>query len=321
MNYIDYYQILGVSKSASAEEIRKAYRKLARKYHPDMNPGNKEAEKKFKEINEANTVLSDADKRKKYDTYGKDWEHADAFEQARRQQGSRSGRSGFGNGGSTRGQRFTVNGEEVDPDMFSDFFQNMFYEDADLFGTNSFRSNGRRTTTNNSNRKGVDFKTVLRLNLEDILNEQSHVLEVNGKKIRIKIPAGVETGQKIKVNGQGGDPNGNGTKGDLYIEFDINSHPVYNRQGNDLYATQNLNLYDAILGGDVSIDTLYGPIKVKLKPGTQSGTKVRIKGKGMPMYKSDNHGDLIITYQVVIPTTLSENEKEFFEKMRKNKSL
>ncbi len=315
MNYIDYYQILGVNKTASEEEIRKAYRKLARKYHPDVNPG-VDSERKFKELNEANTVLSDPEKRKKYDTYGKDWEHADAFEQAKaREQASGGGRGFARNGGRSGGQRFTVNGEEVDPEMFSDFFQTMFFDQEDIFGAGSRANAGKRS--NVSARRGVDYKSLLKLRLEDILQEQSHVLEVNGKKIRIKIPAGVETGQTIKVKGQGGDPQGAGAKGDLFIEFDIAAHPIFRRQGEDLYCNQSLDLYDALLGGEVNVNTLYGSVKVKVKPGTQPGTKIRLRGKGMPIYKSDSKGDLIVTYEVKIPTTLNQEEIEVFEKMRK----
>lgn len=310
MNFIDYYQLLGLNKSASADDIRKAYRKLARKYHPDVNPGNKEAERKFKEINEANTVLSDPERRKKYDLYGKDWENADAYEQARRQSGTRNG--GFRtNNGRPGSQRYTVNGEEVDPELFSDFFQSMFSDSEDLFG--------RRTTGKsgfNQSRKGPDFKTILHLDLEDIVKEQAHVLEVNLKKIRIKIPAGVESNQTIKVKGQGGDPIGSGVKGDLFIEFAINPHPIYQRKGPDIYLNHTISVYDAILGGEISIPSLYGKVKVIVKPGTQPGTKVRLKGKGLPVYKSSEVGDQIVIYNVLIPDNLTQEDKEIFKSMR-----
>ena len=311
MNFIDYYQVLGVGKTATSEEIRKAFRKLARKYHPDVNPGNKEAEKKFKEINEANTVLSDPDKRKKYDTYGKDWEHADAFSQARqRPQGN--GRTGFGNAGG-RGGRFTVNGEEVDPEYFSDFFQSMFFEQDDLFGGSAFNS-GR--SSKSTSPKGVDFKSVLKLRLEDVIKEESHILEVNGKKIRIKIPAGVENGQTIRVKGQGAvSPNGKAV-GDLFLEFEILPHPLFIRQGQDLYSNHSLDLYTAILGGDTDIKTLTGDVKVRVKPGTQPGTKIRLKGKGLPVYKSSQIGDLIVTYDIKIPQNLSPAQVEIFKKLK-----
>lgn len=309
MNFVDYYQVLGVSKSATPEEIRKAYRKLARKYHPDMNQGNKEAEKKFKEVNEANTVLSDPEKRKKYDTYGKDWEHADAFEQARRQQGA----NGRGNGRS-RQTRYTMDGEEVDPGMFSDFFQSMFFDQGDLFGSGSFRTSGG--TRQRSAPRGADYQSTLQLNLEDTLQEQSQVLDVNGKKIRIKIPAGVEHGQTIKVKGQGGQQSPGGPMGDLYLSFEIQPHARFKAEGRNLLASHDLDLYTAVLGGETDIRTLTGNVKVKVKAGTQPGSKIRLKGLGLPYYKSDQKGDLILTYQVRIPQSLSQKEEELFRKLR-----
>ena len=311
MNYIDYYQILGIAKSASAEEIRKAYRKMARKHHPDLNPGNKEAEKKFKEINEANTVLSDPEKRKKYDTYGKDWEHADAYEQAARQRGG----SASANGGRGRGSsRYTVDGNDVDPEFFSDFFQSMFFDQNDMFNGGRTANGGRRSTQQKSPR-GIDFKASLRLILEDIIVEESLVLEVNDKKIRLKIPAGVENGQTIKIKDQGSSQTPNGPKGDLYLQFEIPPHPIYRREGEHLYKEQNLDMLTAVLGGEASIDTLYGPVMVKVKAGTQSESKIRIKGKGMPVYKSDKKGDLIVTYHVVIPQALSQEEEQLYRKL------
>lgn len=313
MNYIDYYQLLGVNQSASADDIRKAYRKLARKYHPDVNPGNKEAEKKFKEINEANTVLSDPERRKKYDVYGKDWEHADAFEKAKRQSGSRSG--GFRSNNGRASQRFTVNGEEVDPDLFSDFFQNMFSDRDERFGPDSFRRTTNRTGAS-QNRKGPDYKTILHLDLEDVIHEKAHVLEVNHKKIRITIPAGVESGQIIKVKGQGGEVAGSGLKGDLFIEFAINPHPLYQRQGADIYMHHSISFFDAIIGGEISIPSLHGTVKVIVKPGTQPGTKVRLRGKGIPVYKSNTIGDQIVTYDVLIPNNLNQDEIDTLKKMK-----
>ncbi len=313
MNFIDYYQILGVNKTSTPEEIRKAYRKLARKYHPDVNPNNKEAERKFKEINEANTVLADPEKRKKYDTYGKDWEHADAFESANQRSGGH-----FRNNNSRReSSRFNSNrrGSPQDSEHFSDFFQSMFYDQDDLFGSESLRNSSRRSNASGASR-GVDYKSVLQLELKDILHEQAQVLDVNGKKIRIKIPAGVEHGQSVKIKGQGGEQSLGGPKGDLYIQFDILPQPEFKREGPDLYSNHSLDLYTAILGGETDINTLYGPVKVKVKPGAQNNTKVRLKGKGMPVYKSDRVGDLIVTYHILIPIDLKSQEIDLYKKLK-----
>ncbi len=308
MDYIDYYQKLGLAKDALAEDIRKAYRKLARKYHPDTNSGNKDAEKKFKEINEANTVLSDPIKRKKYDTYGKDWEHADAFEAARNQSG-RNSRNGQGRGFTQRNAKSKTG---TDQEYFSDFFQSMFFEEEDFLGNQPLR-NGRRTSAPS---RGVDFKSILQLELKDILTEQPHVLDVNGRKIRIKIPAGVENGQTVKIQGQGGEQVSGGPKGDLYIQFDIVTHPIFNRSGADLHATKIIDLYTAVLGGETNVPTLNGSVNVKVKPGTQHGLKVRLKGQGMPVYKSDRVGDLIVTYQIQIPNDLSSKELDLFNQLK-----
>lgn len=309
MAFVDYYHILGISKTASVEEIRKAYRKLARKYHPDVNSGNKDAEKKFKEINEANTVLSDPEKRKKYDTYGKDWEHAEAFEQARANQ-SKFTR----NNNRSRGARYTMNGEDVDPEMFSDFFQSMFFDQNEMFGGGSPNSgNGRRAR---EVPKGVDYRSVLKVNLEDTLKDQVQVLEVAGKKIRITIPAGIQNEQTIKIKGQGGQQTPGGPAGDLYINFEIAPHPKFKTEGHNLLSTFELDLYTAVLGGDVDIPTLTGNVKVKVKPGTQPGTKVRLKGLGVPHYKAEGRGDLIITYQIVLPQSLKDEEVVLFKKLK-----
>ncbi len=313
MAFVDYYQVLGVTKSATVEDIRKAYRKLARKHHPDVNSGNKDAEKKFKEINEANTVLSDPAKRKKYDTYGKDWEHADAFDQARANRPNNP-RNNSRSGGS----RYTMNGEEVDPEMFSDFFQSMFFDQNEMFGGGSFNPGGNRRSRENP--KGVDYRSVLKVNLEDTLKDQLQVLEIAGKKIRIKIPAGIQNDQSIKIKGQGGQQMAGGPTGDLFIHFEIAPHDKFKTEGHNLLGHYDLNLYTAILGGDIDIPALSGNVKFKVKPGTQPGSKVRLKGLGIPHYKSEGKGDLIITYQITIPQSLNDEELMLFKKLKEIRS-
>jgi len=290
MNFIDYYQKLGLKKGATEEEIKKAYRKLARKLHPDVNPTDKEANKKFQELNEANEVLSDPEKRKKYDQYGKDWQHSEQFEQARQ-----SGRRSAPNGG----QDFSGNFEGGD---FSDFFSSMFGG-----------SGGKR---NQAKYKGQDYNSELQLSLRDIYTTHQKTLTINGKSVRITIPAGTENGQVIKLKGYGAPGVNGGPDGDLFITFSIANDPRYKRQGNDLYVNETIGLYTAVLGGDVTIDTLSGKIKLKVKPETQNGTKTRLKEKGFPVYKKEGEfGDLYITYTIQIPTNLTEKEKALFTEL------
>lgn len=289
MEYVDYYKVLGLDKSASTDDVKKAYRKLARKYHPDLNPDNKEANKMFQQINEAHEVLSDPDKRKKYDQYGKDWQHAEQFEQ------QRSRRQYSGNGG----QDFEEGFGDSD---FSSFFESMF-------GRQEGRGRHARF-------KGQDLQAELQLNLEDIAQTHQRTLTVNGKNVRITIPAGVENGQKIRLKGYGG-PGANGSEaGDLFITFSIQNHPRFKRSGNDLHATEDLDLYTAILGGEKTVETLDGKIKVKIAPETQNGTRMRIRGKGLPVYKQDGQaGDLYLTFNILIPTKLSEQQRDLFKKL------
>ncbi len=314
MEYIDYYKVLGVKKDATESEIKKAYRKLARKYHPDINPNDQDAEKKFKEINEANQVLTDAENRKKYDKYGKDWKHADQFEQAgqRRQYGGYGqpgyGQPGYGQpGGGQGGGGFSGGGD------FSEFFESMFgggggssFGGGDPFGRSS------------RNYKGQDYNAALTLTLREVYNTEKRTITVNGKKIRLTIPAGVKDGQVIKITGYGGEGVNGGPKGDLYITFSIVNQTNFTIEGNNLYATEQLDLYKAVLGGEIIVDTFDGKVKLDVAPGTQSGTKVKLKGKGFPVYKKEgSFGDLYVTYRVNLPTDLSEKEKELFNELAK----
>ena len=293
MNFVDYYKILGLNKSASAKDVKDAYRKLARKYHPDLNPNNEDAKTNFQQINEANEVLSDPEKRKKYDQYGKDWQHADEFEKQQQQQSQSSGsRSGGGfSGGQSAGD-------------FSDFFESMFG------GSRSGR--GRQVKY-----RGEDYTTEIHLELIDAYKTHKQTLTVNGNNIRITIPAGVENGQIIKIAGHGGLGANGGPNGDLYITFSVANHPDIKRLGNNLYFTVDLDVYTAVLGGEITIDTLDGKVKLKVKPETQNGTKVKLKGKGFPAYKNEGQfGDLQVTYSIKIPTNLTEKQKKLFEELR-----
>ena len=296
MEFVDYYKVLGVNKGANEKEIKKAYRKLARKYHPDLNPDNKDAEKKFKEINEANEVLSHPENRKKYDKYGKDWMHGEEYEKARQQQSSQrqyQGQQGGGQQGFSEGD-------------FSDFFESMF---------GGARSSSRQSS---AQFKGQDFNAELELNLKDVYESHKQVLTVNGAKIRLTIPAGIENGQVIRIKGKGGKGASGGPNGDLLIKFSILNNTSFKRDKENLYATVSLDLYTALLGGEITVDTFDGKVKLKIAPETAIDTKVKLKGKGFPIYKKEGKfGDLIVTYQIEIPTKLSDKEKDLFKELQK----
>jgi len=262
-------------------------------YTPDLNPADKEAHKKFQEINEANEVLSDPEKRKKYDKYGKDWQHGEAFEKAQQSRArTYSSQQDFG-------------GDEDSDEVFSSFFESMFG-----------RSGGKKS--GQVKYRGQDYKSELHLGLEDAYTTHQQTLTVNGRNIRITIPAGVENGQVIKLKSHGGPGRNGGPDGDLFITFVISDHPKFKRSGNDLHATVDLDLYTAVLGGELTIDTLGGKLKLKVKPETQNGTKTRLKEKGFPVYKKEGEfGDLYLTYSIKIPTNLTEKQRALFIELSK----
>lgn len=291
MAYIDYYRILGLDKGTSQDNVKKAYKKLARKFHPDLNPDDPDAHHKFQEINEANEVLGDPEKRKKYDQYGENWKHADAYEAQQQQQNGQGGNSFWSSSGE---------GSE-----FSDFFEQMFGGSGGRGGrgTHSFR--------------GQDYTTELRVSLADAIQAHKQIITVNGKNLRITIPAGIANGQTIKLKGQGAPGANGGPAGDLYITFNIPEDNRFGRVGDDLYVTASLDVYTAILGGEQIVETMGGKVKLKVKPGTQSDSKVRLKGKGFPVYKHEGQfGDLIVTYSINIPTNLTDKQTELFREIQ-----
>lgn len=293
MAFIDYYQVLGVDKKASADDIRKAFKKLARKYHPDLNPDDKDANLKFQQINEANEVLGDPEKRKKYDAYGENWKHADQYDQARQAQQQGGGAWGQEGGGYTG---------SFDEGQFSDFFESMF---------GSRMGGGRQ-----ANFRGQDYQATFPLTLRDAYTTHPHTFTIADKSIRITIHAGVADGQKIKLKGHGGPGVHGGPAGDLYITFSIAEDPVFKRVGDDLYMDVPIDLYTAVLGGETTIDTLSGKVKLNIKPETQHGAKLRLKGKGFPVYRKEgSFGDLYIICQVKIPTNLTDRQKELFKEL------
>lgn len=292
MEYVDYYKILGIGKNASADQVKSAYRKLARKHHPDVNPDDKEAHKKFQQINEANEVLSDADKRKKYDQYGKDWQHADQFEKARQQRP----------GGFSGGQEYSFGGDGGDD--FSDFF-------SSLFG-------GGGRTSKQTKFRGQDLNAELHIKLSEAYQTHQRTITVNGKNIRLTIPAGIENGQVIKLKEQGTEGMNGGPKGDLYITFAIQNDTAFKRDKHDLHSTVKIDLYTAVLGGELNMATMKGSVKLKVSPETQNGTKTRLRGKGFPVYKQEGKfGDLYITYEVMVPTNLNDRQKDLFTQLSK----
>ncbi len=314
MAYIDYYKILGVDKTATQDDIKKAFRKLARQYHPDLNPNDPNAKERFQAINEANEVLSDPEKRKKYDEYGENWKHADEFEAQRKAYQNQQG-GGGGDGEywySTDGTHFNGFGGEGmhgfggNGSGFSDFFE-------ELFG---HRGAGAGRGAHGAF-KGQDIQGELQLTLREAATTHKQTFSVNGENLRITVPAGIANGQIIKLKGHGGKGVNGGPDGDLYITFNIADDPVFRRKDNDLYTDVNIDLYTAVLGGEVTVNTLDGQVKLKVRPGTQNDAKVRLKGKGFPIYKQDGtFGDLIVTYHVTIPTTLTDKQKDLFRQLQ-----
>lgn len=300
MEFVDYYKILELTRDATVADVKKAYRRLARKYHPDLNPDDKEAQQKFQQINEAHEVLSDPEKRKKYDQYGKDWKHADAFEQAGRTAGPQPQSAPSG------GEPFAGTGNFSGGEDFSDFFESLFGN------AGGRRAGGGRAPLF----RGQDYRAEVHLSLRDALHTHQQTLSVNGKNLRITVPAGISNGQEIKLKGHGGPGIQGGPAGDLYITFVLAPDPVFKRVQSDLFVTKTINLYTAVLGGDETIETLSGKVRVKIKPGTQNGEKIRLKGKGFPVYKQDGKfGDLMVTLQVNIPTDLTAQQKQLFEQL------
>lgn len=292
MNFIDYYKILGLNKSATPKEIKNAYRKLARKYHPDLHPDDRDAKHNFQQVNEANAVLSDPENRKKYDQYGENWDHAEVFEKSDYYQDQSS---------YYKGKRYSQTKSNGD---FSDFFES-------LFGSANASSRNHQEQY-----KGDDYNAELHLGFLDAYKSHKQTLTVNNKQIRFTIPAGIENGQTIKISGHGGPGIYGGPGGDLYITFSIANHPKIKRAGSNLFTTVELDIYKAVLGGEITIDTLSGKVKLKVKPETQNGSKVKLKGKGFPVYKEEGKfGDLIITYVIKTPTNLSTRQRLLFTEL------
>lgn len=300
MEYKDYYKILGVEKTASQEEIKKAYRKLAVKYHPDKNKGDKNAENKFKEVAEAYEVLKDPEKRRKYDTLGANWkQYQDAGD---------FGRQPWGFGGRPGGGRMEFEGDLNDffnGGGFSDFFQSFF--------GGGF---GRRGRAQQTGFKGQDYEGTISISLEEAYTGSQRVVEVNGEKLRIRIKPGVADGQTLRIRQKGGKGISGGESGDLYLKVNVSAHPEYERVGDDLYRNLEIDLYTAVLGGKAQVRTLKGDMSVNIPEGAENGKKLRLKGLGMPVYdRPGRYGDLYATINIALPKNLSTEERELFRKL------
>lgn len=300
MDYKDYYKVLGVAKNATEAEIKKAYRKLAVKYHPDKNQGNKEAEAKFKEVAEAYEVLKDPDKREKYDEMGSNWKYY-------QQQGASGGGSQQYRSGAPGGGGFQFEGDLNDlfgasGGNFSDFFQSFF--------------GGRGQGSAAYAMKGQDYRAEANITLEEAYHGTNRLFELNGQKLRIKIKPGIADGQLLKIKGKGAPGMQGGPAGDLLINVSVEKHPLYTRKGNDLYKDVAVDLYTAVLGGKINVDTIKGKVKVSIPQSTESGKLLRIKDRGMPHYNEPGKfGDLYIKLDIKMPQNLSPEETALFRKL------
>jgi len=316
MDFKDYYKVLGVSKTATKEEINKAYRKLALKYHPDKNPDNKEAEEKFKELSEAYEVLKDPEKRKKYDMLGANWKQ---YQQAGYGSNANDWYRNFQQSHQQQGDSYQFSGSFEDlfgkAGGFSDFFQSFF---GGGMGSNAGRASSGESAFGNAfrGRKGSDYEANFRITLEDAFNGNEKEFSIDGRKIRIQIKPGIESGKKLRLKNQGAAASGGGERGDLYLTIQIDRHPLFERDGSDLYYTLAVDIPTAVLGGSKTLSTIDGKkVKVKIPAGTSSGTTLRIKGMGMRQYESTLRGDMLVKINIVTPKDLSHDEKELYKKL------
>jgi curved DNA-binding protein len=290
VDYKDYYKILEIDKKATPEEIKKAYRVLAKKYHPDKNLGDKKAEENFKLVNEANEVLSDPEKRKQYDDLGENWQqNQQAYGQHR-----------------NPNQQFyqDFGGKHGD---FSDFFEQFF----------AGRSRNSRQQQQQQPRRGGDYETEMEISLEEAFTGTSRIIQLENEKLRVTTKPGAYTDQQLRIKSKGAKGSNEANRGDLFVRIRVRENPKTIRKGDDLYQTVNVNLYDAILGNEMIVQTVSGKFKIKIDPGTQNGKTIRLKGKGMPIYEKPTFfGDLYLQIQVQIPEKLTDKQKALFEELK-----
>ncbi len=299
----DYYRILGVNRTATEREIKQVYRKLARQYHPDVNPGNKAGEEKFKEINEAYEVLSDKEKRAKYDQFGDQWQYADQFKQAGRQPGATPF---WGTGGRSGGVRYSFGEDDNLGSLFEDLFRNS--------GGGATHTRTRRA------QRGQDMEHPVEVTLEEAYRGSARTISYDsGERLEVKIPPGVKDGSRVRIAGKGGEGYGGGARGDLYLVVSVLPHSRFERKDDDLHTEVEVLLVDAILGGEVAVDTLKGKVMLKILPQTQNGRVFRLAGQGVPHLGQSTSGDLFARVKVVLPTNLTEPEKELFRKLKQSR--
>ena len=301
MEYKDYYKVLGVERSATQDEIKKAYRKLAVKYHPDKNPGDKAAEEKFKEISEAYQVLGNEDSRKKYDELGANWKQYENMGYGGQGFQGFEGFQGFGGSG------------------FSDFFDAFFGGNGGGFEFSNIGGfgGGRRSRTRAM--KGQDLDASIDLTLREAYSGSQRIINIGHETIKISIKPGVKSGQTLRVKGKGNPGINGGENGDLLMKINILQDPVYQRDGDDLVRTVNVDVYTAILGGKVEIDTMKGTVNVPIKPQTQNGNVLRLKGLGMPHYGKEGSGALLLKVQLVLPNHFSDKEIDLIRQAKESK--
>ena len=303
MIYKDYYKVLGVEKGATPAEIKKAYRTLAKKYHPDKARGDKAFEEKFKEINEANEVLSDPVKRKKYDQFGADWKR---YEEA----GARPGGFDWSKYASDSGGQARRTGAGGHDTAYSDVDISDFFEM--LFGQRRSEGSGRRSVVI----KGEDFQTETTLSLEEAYKGTARLIRLDGQTIKVSIKPGIADQQVLRIASKGGRGMNGGPAGDLFLVVRIEPHPEFMRKGNDLERDLPVDLYTAVIGGTTQMKTLRGNVKVNIPKGTPNGKELRLRGLGMPVYgKKNEFGDLLLKVEIVLPSHLSEQEMELFRKL------
>ena len=334
MEFKDYYQTLGVAKTSTEKEIKQAFRKLARKFHPDVNPGDKSSESKFKEINEAYEVLGDAEKRRKYDELGANWR---MYEQAQQHggQGFPGGGSPFGGfgggaqdawtinmgGGPGGGGYRTMSQEEMqelfgNEDPFSDFFRTFFG------GAGGRESAGRARGRSPRSQKGQDIEHEVELTLEEAYHGATRRVSIkqdgHARTVDVRIPVGVRDGSRVRAAGEGASGANGGTAGDLYLRVEVKPHSVFEREGGDLRTKVPVPVTTAVLGGEAQVPTVTGSVRLKIPEGTQNGQVFRLKGHGMPQVgRPDSRGDLYATVEVHLPRALTKEQRQHYEALQK----